>query len=80
MSNRIRELQAQCWDNQSNNLDAESFAKLLLEDSKEENFNLGQEIIRLRGQVTYLQEEVATLEDQVFILKISLDYARNIEV
>ena len=35
------------------------------EDPKDEKiFELNQEIIRLRGQITYLQEELSSVEDQ----------------
>jgi len=30
MNERIKELEKQCWDNQTNHLDAEKFAELLL--------------------------------------------------
>jgi predicted nucleic acid-binding Zn-ribbon protein len=32
----------------------------------EKIYELNQEIIRLRGQITYLQEELAHTEDEVF--------------
>ena len=32
MNERIRELEKQCWDNQTNHLDAEKFARLIVEE------------------------------------------------
>lgn len=32
MNERIKELEKQCWNNQTNHLDAEKFAELLLEE------------------------------------------------
>ena len=32
MNERIRELEKQCWDNQTNHLDAEKFAQMIIEE------------------------------------------------
>jgi hypothetical protein len=32
MNERIRELEKQCWDNQTNHLDAEKFAQMSIEE------------------------------------------------
>ena len=32
MNNRIRELEKQCWDHQTNHLDSEKFAKLIIKE------------------------------------------------
>jgi hypothetical protein len=32
MNERIKELEQKCWDNQTNRLDADKFAQLILED------------------------------------------------
>jgi len=51
------------------------------EDPKDEKiYELKQEIIRLRGQITYLQEELASAEDEVMDLKEDLNRANDIEV
>lgn len=51
------------------------------DDPKDEKiYELKQEIIRLQGQITYLQEELASAEDEVMDLKEDLNRANNIEV
>ena len=32
MNERIREFEKQCWDNQTNHLDAEKFAQMIIEE------------------------------------------------
>jgi len=50
------------------------------DDPKDEKiYELKQEIIRLQGQITYLQEELASAEDEVMDLKEDLNRANNIE-
>jgi hypothetical protein len=39
----------------------------------EKIFELQQEIIRLRGQITYLQEELASAEDRIYELERSIE-------
>ncbi len=39
----------------------------------EKVFELQQEIIRLRGQITYLQEELASAEDRINELERSIE-------
>jgi len=51
------------------------------EDPKDEKiFELKQEIIRLRGQITYLQEELASAEDDIMHLKEELGRTNNIVI
>jgi peptidoglycan hydrolase CwlO-like protein len=39
------------------------------EDKDEKIFELTQEVTRLKGQITYLQEELASAEDSIYRLK-----------
>ena len=70
MNERIKELEKKCWDHQTNHLNAEKFAELILRDV----FNLfGDEILSLH----YLEQ--GCCEDSVHLLKSKIQEHFGIE-
>lgn len=51
-----------------------------VEEYEDKIFDLTEDNNQLRKRITYLQEEVASLEDDVRKLKDQLDRASNIEI
>ena len=45
MNERIKELEKQCWDNQTNHLDAEKFAELIVKECMWKIMNRKEEAI-----------------------------------
>ena len=45
MNERIKELEKQCWDNQTNHLDAEKFAELIVQECMWKIMNRKEEAI-----------------------------------
>jgi predicted nucleic acid-binding Zn-ribbon protein len=48
-----------------------------LDPQREKIYDLQQEIIRLRGQITYLQEELASAEDAMSYFRVDCERSIN---